>query len=91
MQKDKCCFPRMYLLIHLLFSINNLAGMVEASAHLIGPIVMGTAYSTFVKTIPSMPFLIAAGALFIGFGLVLTIKADKPAESNVEPDITAAV
>jgi putative Ca2+/H+ antiporter (TMEM165/GDT1 family) len=56
--------------------------MVEASAHLVGPVIMGTAYSAFVKTIPSMPFFIAAGALFIAFGLALTIKPDKQVDED---------
>ncbi|GAB5589451.1 hypothetical protein Unana1_04351 [Umbelopsis nana] len=78
------------LLLHLVppsqaGTVLGAAGMVEASAHLVGPVIMGTAYSAFVKTIPSMPFFIAAGALFIGFGLALTIKPDKEAERDREP------
>jgi hypothetical protein len=77
--------------VYSFFETNLIAGMVEASAHLIGPVIMGTAYSIFVKTIPSMPFFIAAGALFFAFGLVLCIKADKPVQADVEPEITVAV
>lgn len=65
--------------------------MVEASGHLAGPVIMGTAYSAFVKTNPSMPFYVATAGLFIGFGLVCYIKADKPTKtrtpSELETDI----
>ncbi|CAO3675912.1 unnamed protein product [Umbelopsis vinacea] len=75
------------LLLHLVppsqaGTVLGAAGMVEASAHLVGPVIMGTAYSAFVKTIPSMPFFIAAGALFIAFGLALTIKPDKQVDED---------
>jgi lipid-binding SYLF domain-containing protein len=60
--------------------------MVEACAHLAGPVIMGTAYSAFVKTNPSMPFYIAAAGLFAGFTLVCTIKADKPTNARTASD-----
>ncbi|KAI9287654.1 major facilitator superfamily domain-containing protein [Umbelopsis sp. AD052] len=76
------------LLLHLVppsqaGTILGAAGMVEASAQLVGPIIMGTAYSAFVKTIPSMPFYIAACALLIGFVLVLTVRPEKQAVRDV--------
>ncbi|KAH8555815.1 major facilitator superfamily domain-containing protein [Umbelopsis sp. PMI_123] len=67
------------------------AGMVEASAHLVGPIIMGTAYSAFVKTVPSMPFYIAAASLLTGFILVLTVRPEKQAVRDVHPDTTVVV